>query len=265
MSGSYCTRLMADLGAEVIKAEPPVRRPHIRLRPPLRDGRSAYFAQLNAGKSSIALDFKQPAARKLIYELVPQCDVLVENYRPGVMQRLALDYETVAKLNPKLVYCSISGFGQEGILVGRYRRVCAGAARNLGLRHGEPRLSGRQCRASAEERNLHRRRSRWFDGIRSHSSRAVSDAQDRAGRLYRRIPARRHGRHAGLRVSGSAIPGRAPPAALSTHAGQRRLPARRSREPEQLRGVRRAASAIRNGSAMRASQPAAPASTTGPN
>lgn len=113
MSGPYCTRLMADLGAEVIKVEPP-EGDHIRLRPPLRDGRSAYFAQLNAGKSSIALDLKQPAARKLIYELVPQCDVLVENYRPGVMQRLALDYATLAKLNPKLVYCSISGFGQEG-------------------------------------------------------------------------------------------------------------------------------------------------------
>ncbi|MDE5444860.1 CoA transferase [Bradyrhizobium sp. CSA207] len=118
MSGPYCTRLMADLGAEVIKVEPP-EGDHIRLRPPLRDGRSAYFAQLNAGKSSIALDLKQPAARKLIYELVLQCDVLVENYRPGVMQRLALDYETLAKLNPKLVYCSISGFGQEGSWSGR--------------------------------------------------------------------------------------------------------------------------------------------------
>ncbi|BAM88142.1 conserved hypothetical protein [Bradyrhizobium oligotrophicum S58] len=118
MSGPYCTRLMADMGAEVIKVEPP-EGDHIRLRPPLRDGRSAYFAQLNAGKSSIALDLKQPAARKLIYDLVPRCDVLVENYRPGVMQRLALDYETLAKINPRLVYCSISGFGQEGSWSGR--------------------------------------------------------------------------------------------------------------------------------------------------
>lgn len=118
MSGPYCTRLMADLGAEVIKVEPP-EGDHIRLRPPLRGGRSAYFAQLNAGKSSIALDLKRPEARKLVYELVPFCDVLVENYRPGVMQRLSLDYESLAKLNPKLVYCSISGFGQQGSWSGR--------------------------------------------------------------------------------------------------------------------------------------------------
>ncbi len=118
MSGPYCTRLMADLGAEVIKVEPP-EGDHIRLRPPLRDGRSAYFAQLNAGKSSIALDLKRPEAKKLIHDLVPHCDVLVENYRPGVMQRLGLDYDALAKLNPKLVYCSISGFGQEGSWSGR--------------------------------------------------------------------------------------------------------------------------------------------------
>jgi CoA:oxalate CoA-transferase len=118
MSGPYCTRLMADLGAEVIKVEPP-EGDHIRLRPPLRDGRSAYFAQLNAGKSSIALDLKRPEARKLIHDLVSHCDVLVENYRPGVMQRLGLDYDTLAMLNPKLVYCSISGFGQEGSWSGR--------------------------------------------------------------------------------------------------------------------------------------------------
>jgi CoA:oxalate CoA-transferase len=118
MSGPYCTRLMADLGAEVIKVEPP-EGDHIRLRPPLRHGRSAYFAQLNAGKSSISLDLKRPEARKLIYDLVPHCDVLVENYRPGVMQRLALDYGSLVKLNPKLVYCSISGFGQEGSWSGR--------------------------------------------------------------------------------------------------------------------------------------------------
>lgn len=118
MSGPYCTRLLADLGAEVIKVEPP-EGDHIRLRPPLRDGRSAYFAQLNAGKSSVALNLKNPEALALIRDLVPQCDVLVENYRPGVMKRLGLDYETLSKLNPKLVYCSISGFGQQGTWSGR--------------------------------------------------------------------------------------------------------------------------------------------------
>lgn len=118
MSGPYCTRLMADIGAEVIKIEPP-EGDHIRLRPPAREGRSAYFAQLNAGKSSIALDLKLPEARTLIYDLVAHCDVLVENYRPGVMKRLGLDFESLSNLNPKLVYCSISGFGQDGSWSGR--------------------------------------------------------------------------------------------------------------------------------------------------
>ncbi|SFQ53013.1 Crotonobetainyl-CoA:carnitine CoA-transferase CaiB [Variovorax sp. OK605] len=118
MSGPYCTRLMADLGAEVIKVEPP-EGDHIRMRPPRREGRSTYFAQLNAGKKSLSLDLKKPDAIALVREMVAQCDVLVENYRPGVMKRLGLDYEALCALNPKLVYCSISGFGQEGAWSGR--------------------------------------------------------------------------------------------------------------------------------------------------
>jgi crotonobetainyl-CoA:carnitine CoA-transferase CaiB-like acyl-CoA transferase len=118
MSGPYATRLMADLGAEVIKVEPP-EGDHIRTRPPTRDGRSTYFAQLNCGKKSLALDLKQPAAIALVKQLVASCDVVVENYRPGVMQRLGLDYETLAAIHPKLVYCSISGFGQTGSWAGR--------------------------------------------------------------------------------------------------------------------------------------------------
>lgn len=113
MAGPYCTRLMADLGAEVIKIEPP-EGDHIRMRPPTRDGHSAYFAQLNAGKKSLALDLKKPEAVALVRKLVEVCDVVVENYRPGVMKRLGLDYETLRSINPKLVFCSISGFGQQG-------------------------------------------------------------------------------------------------------------------------------------------------------
>jgi len=118
IAGPYCTRLMADLGAEVIKVEPPEGE-YMRSRPPLRHGRSAYFAQLNAGKKSLALDLKKPAAPELIRELVTHCDVLVENWRPGVMKRLGLDYASVSSLNRKLVYCSISGFGQKGSWAGR--------------------------------------------------------------------------------------------------------------------------------------------------
>jgi len=113
VSGPYCTRMLADLGAEVIKIEPP-EGDFIRVQPPLRDGRSAYFASLNCGKKSLAIDFRQPQALSLIRELAAKCDVLVENFRPGVMKRLALDYDALASSNPTLVYCSISGFGQTG-------------------------------------------------------------------------------------------------------------------------------------------------------
>lgn len=118
MAGPYATRLLADMGAEVIKIEP-AEGDHIRSRPPQRDGRSTYFAQLNCGKKSLSLDLKKNAAIALVKQLVATADVLVENYRPGVMQRLGLDYATLSALNPKLVYCSISGFGQTGEWAGR--------------------------------------------------------------------------------------------------------------------------------------------------
>jgi len=118
ISGPFAGRLLGDMGAEVIKIEPP-EGDHIRSRPPTREGRSTYFAQLNCGKKSLALDLKKPAAVALIKQLAESCDVVVENYRPGVMKRLGLDYETLAAINPKLVYCSISGFGQTGSWAGR--------------------------------------------------------------------------------------------------------------------------------------------------
>ncbi len=113
VSGPYCTRLLADLGAEVIKIEPP-EGDFIRTQPPMRSGKSAYFAHLNCGKKSIAIDLRQAGACELVRELATKSDVLVENSRPGVMARLGLDYATLAKLNQRLVYCSISGFGQSG-------------------------------------------------------------------------------------------------------------------------------------------------------
>jgi crotonobetainyl-CoA:carnitine CoA-transferase CaiB-like acyl-CoA transferase len=113
VSGPYCTRLLADLGAEVIKVEPP-EGDFIRTQPPMRAGKSAYFAHLNCGKKSIAIDLRQRGAVELVQQLAAKSDVLVENSRPGVMARLALDYATLAKLNSRLVYCSISGFGQSG-------------------------------------------------------------------------------------------------------------------------------------------------------
>jgi CoA:oxalate CoA-transferase len=97
----------------VIKIEPP-EGDLIRLQPPIRAGKSAYFASLNCGKKSVAIDFRRPEALELLRELAAQNDVVVENFRPGVMKRLGLDYDTLAPKNPRLVYCSISGFGQTG-------------------------------------------------------------------------------------------------------------------------------------------------------
>src|SRR5579871_6197955 len=113
VSGPYCTRLLADLGAEVLKIEPP-EGDFIRVQPPLRAGKSAYFASLNCGKKSLAVDLRQPEASELMRELAVECDIVVENSRPGVMSRLGLDYASLDKINPHIVYCSISGFGQTG-------------------------------------------------------------------------------------------------------------------------------------------------------
>lgn len=113
LAGPYCARLLADVGAEVIKIEPP-EGDDMRLRTPLRDGHSAYFGQLNAGKRSLALDLKSAEAINLVHQLVAETDILVENFRPGVMDRLGLGYEALRAINPRLIYCSISGYGQSG-------------------------------------------------------------------------------------------------------------------------------------------------------
>jgi CoA:oxalate CoA-transferase len=113
IAGPHCTRLLADLGARVDKIESP-EGDLMRSRPPLRDGASSYFGQLNAGKRSIVLDLKRPAAVDIAKRLIRTADVLVENFRPGVMQRLGLDYGALASAHPALIYCAISGYGQTG-------------------------------------------------------------------------------------------------------------------------------------------------------
>lgn len=113
IAGPYCTRMMADLGAEVIKIETE-DGDMMRSRPPLRDGASSSFGQLNAGKQSIVLDLKRPEAQEAVRRLLAGSDFLVENFRPGVMKRFNLDYEAVARDQPTLIYCSISGYGQTG-------------------------------------------------------------------------------------------------------------------------------------------------------
>jgi CoA:oxalate CoA-transferase len=113
IAGPYCTRLMADSGADVIKVEPP-EGDYMRSRAPLREGRSVYFGVVNAGKRSVAVDLKKPAGAALVRDLAAASDVVVENFRPGVMRRLGFDYASLSAANPRLVYCSISGYGQDG-------------------------------------------------------------------------------------------------------------------------------------------------------
>ena len=113
IAGPYATRMMADLGAEVIKVESP-EGDSMRHSPPIRDGHSAYFTHLNAGKSSVVLDLKQPAGRDAALELASRSDIVVQNFRPAVMDRLGLGYAAMSERNPGIVYCSISGYGQTG-------------------------------------------------------------------------------------------------------------------------------------------------------
>jgi crotonobetainyl-CoA:carnitine CoA-transferase CaiB-like acyl-CoA transferase len=113
IAGPHCTRMLADMGAEVIKIES-VEGETMRTRPPVRNGFSTAFGQLNVGKKSLVLDLKSPGSVEVVRRLVASADVLVENFRPGVMRRLKLDYDSLQRFNPKLIYCSISGYGQTG-------------------------------------------------------------------------------------------------------------------------------------------------------
>ena len=113
IAGPHCTRMLADMGAEVIKIES-AEGETMRTRPPLRSQCSTVFGQLNIGKNSLVLDLKSPAGIEVVRRLIASTDVLVENFRPGVMRRLKLDYGSLQQLNPKLIYCSISGYGQSG-------------------------------------------------------------------------------------------------------------------------------------------------------
>jgi crotonobetainyl-CoA:carnitine CoA-transferase CaiB-like acyl-CoA transferase len=119
LAGPFATLLLADLGADVIKVERPGDGDETRHLPPLREGESHYFMSVNRGKRSIVLDLKRPEGREVALELARACDVLIENFRPGVTARLGLDYEGVRRVNPDIVYCSISAFGQTGPLANR--------------------------------------------------------------------------------------------------------------------------------------------------
>ncbi|MDP1582685.1 MAG: CoA transferase [Bradyrhizobium sp.] len=113
IAGPHCTRMLADMGAEVIKIET-TEGETMRTRPPVRNNCSTAFGQLNVGKNSLVLDLKSSGGIEVIRRLIASTDVLLENFRPGVMRRLKLDYDSLKGINPRLIYCSISGYGQTG-------------------------------------------------------------------------------------------------------------------------------------------------------
>jgi len=114
LPGPFATLYLADLGAEVIHIESPTRPDLIRLLPPYAHGQATAHSYLNRNKQSVALDLKDPHNIELIKQKITEYDIVVEQFRPGVMQRLGLDYAMLAALNPRLIYCSITGYGQTG-------------------------------------------------------------------------------------------------------------------------------------------------------
>ena len=119
LSGPYCTMVLGDLGAEIIKVERPVSGDMARGSGPFIDGASSYFLSLNRGKKSVALDLTKPEGKDVFVRLVEKADVVLENFTPGTMDRLGLGYDTLKQRNPRLVFASISGFGQTGPYAGR--------------------------------------------------------------------------------------------------------------------------------------------------
>lgn len=114
LPGPYCTLVLADLGAEVVKVEDTEGGDYIRAMGPFVDGESSYFLALNPGKKSVSLNLKAPAGRGLFLRLAATSRVVVESFRPGAVDRLGIGYEAVRAVNPGVVYCSISGYGQDG-------------------------------------------------------------------------------------------------------------------------------------------------------
>ncbi len=114
LAGPFCSMNLSDLGAEVIKVEIPQRGDDTRAYPPFINGVSSYYLSLNRGKKSITLDLKTEEGVKIVHMLAAKSDIVLENFRPGVTERLNIDYNVLKKINPTIIYCSISSFGQTG-------------------------------------------------------------------------------------------------------------------------------------------------------
>jgi alpha-methylacyl-CoA racemase len=114
LPGPFATLMLADMGADVIHIESPSRMDLVRIMPPYADGQATAHAYLNRNKRSVAMDLKDQANIQKIINLIAEYDIIIEQFRPNVMARLGLDYETLSKINPRLIYCSITGYGQTG-------------------------------------------------------------------------------------------------------------------------------------------------------
>ncbi len=114
LAGPFCTMILSDLGAEVVKLEMPVTGDDARSFGPFKNGKSLYFVSINRNKKSISLNLKSDKGKQIFKQLLPQFDILVENFRPGTMERLGLGYETLKELHPGLIYAASSGFGHSG-------------------------------------------------------------------------------------------------------------------------------------------------------
>lgn len=114
LAGPFCSMYLSDLGADVIKVEMPKTGDDTRGYPPFVNGVSSYYLSLNRGKKSITIDLKSSEGVKIVHQLASKCDILLENFRPGVTERLKVDYKTLREINPRIIYCSISSFGQTG-------------------------------------------------------------------------------------------------------------------------------------------------------
>lgn len=114
LAGPFATMVLSDLGADIVKVEKPGEGDETRHIPPTRNGESHYFLSINKNKRSIAVDVKSADGREIVLDLARQCDVLIENFRPGVLQRLGLDFSSLSPINPRIIVCSISAYGHTG-------------------------------------------------------------------------------------------------------------------------------------------------------
>lgn len=147
LPGPYCTMMLADFGAEVIKIEAPGQGDYARTFGPFLKDFGYWHLQLNRNKKSLVIDLKTEEGRETFYQLAKTADVVVESYRPGVLKKLGVDYATVSKLNPKIIYCSMSGYGSKGPLAEQADHdigyvSLAGITAMSGAKDGKPAIPG---------------------------------------------------------------------------------------------------------------------------